>query len=221
MDELTMWSGIDVHADSPEDQLAVKEFFRNAFLQQVGEAYPQLGPGVCYELDAAGPRGFQGSNLLTTFELPDDPGPQSEDPLSVPAAPVAWHRTIEGSWSLICRRVAETGPRVVDPFAIYLVGVNPPPGMDGEEREEFDEFYTNVHMPEVAQRRHCLRASRYELHRELRSPPNGAPQFLAVYELDKRAAATKRHIGGAYARGPRVWQRHATPWRLWYRLLTD
>ena len=32
------------------------------------------------------------------------------------------------TWSLLYRRVAETGPALVAPYAIYLLGVNPPPG---------------------------------------------------------------------------------------------
>jgi hypothetical protein len=115
--------------------------------------------------------------------------------------------------------MVETGPASVAPYAIYLLGVNPPEGSTDEELDVFNEFYTNVHLPEVAERRHALRAVRYELLRELRPPYQGAPRFLAAYEVDEGASSVRRHVGPPYAKGPDVWQRHTTPWRLWYRRL--
>jgi hypothetical protein len=56
------------------------------------------------------------------------------------------------TWSLLYRRVAETGPAVVAPYAIYLLGVNPPGDATEEDLAIFNDFYTNVHMPEVAER---------------------------------------------------------------------
>jgi hypothetical protein len=123
------------------------------------------------------------------------------------------------TWSLLYRRVAETAPRAGAPYAIYLLGVNPPPDTTEEELDVFNDFYTNVHLPEVAERRHALRAVRYELLPEVRPPYQGAPQFLAVYEVDEEVASVRRHVGPRYATGPEVWQRHTTPWRLWYRRL--
>jgi len=123
------------------------------------------------------------------------------------------------TWSLLYRHVAETGPAQVVPYAIYLLGVNPPPDATDADLEVFNDFYTNVHMPEVAERRHALRAVRYELVREVRPPYQGAPRFLAVYEVDETGASNRRHSGPPYTSGPDVWQRHKTPWRLWYRRL--
>jgi hypothetical protein len=115
--------------------------------------------------------------------------------------------------------VAEIGPAVVAPYAIYLLGVNPPAGATDQDLDVFNDFYTNVHLPEVAERRHALRAVRYELLREVRPPYQGAPRFLAVYEVDEEAASNRRHVGPPYSAGPEVWQGHTTPWRLWYRRL--
>jgi len=119
----------------------------------------------------------------------------------------------------VYRRIAETGPATVAPFAIYLLGVDPPEGVTDEELEEFNRFYTEVHLREVAERRHALRAVRYELARVVRPPYKPAPRFLAVYEVDEASAANRRHAGPPYATGPDVWQRHTTPWRLWYTRL--
>jgi hypothetical protein len=124
------------------------------------------------------------------------------------------------TWSLQYRHVAETGPQLVRPYAIYLLGVNPPVDTTEAELEVFNDFYTNVHLPEVAERRHALRATRHELWREIRPPYNGVPRFLAVYEVDEESASNRRHTGPPYTAGPEVWQGHTTPWRLWYRLLS-
>ena len=120
---------------------------------------------------------------------------------------------------MLYRRITETGPRQVTAFAIYLLGVNPPPGLTDDELAVFNDFYTNVHLTEVAERRHALRAERYELVREVRAPYQGAPRFLAIYEVDEESASHRRHTGPPYEKGPEVWQRHKTPWRLWFHRL--
>ena len=99
------------------------------------------------------------------------------------------------------------------------MGVNPPEDASDAELVTFNDFYTNVHLVEVAERRHALRAVRYELVEEIKAPYLGAPRFLAAYEVDEKSAAQRRHVGPPYSSGPAVWQRHSTPWRLWYRRL--
>ncbi len=117
------------------------------------------------------------------------------------------------------RQLAETTAAVRVPYAIYLLGVNPPEDATEPDLEEFNDFYTRVHLVEVAERRHALRAVRYEVDRVLDAPPKGAPRFLAVYEVDEAGAAQRRHVGPPYEKGPPVWRAHTTPWRLWYRVL--
>ena len=123
------------------------------------------------------------------------------------------------TWSLRYRQVAETAPARVAPFAIYLLGVDPPADATDQDLEVFNDFYTNVHLPEVAERRRALRAVRYELEEVVKAPYPVAPRFLAVYEVDEESAANRRHSGPKYSSGPDVWQRHTTPWRLWFRRL--
>ena len=97
--------------------------------------------------------------------------------------------------------------------------MNPPADLSAKELVAFNDFYTNVHLVEVAERRHALRAVRFELVEEVKAPYLGAPQFLATYEVDEKSASQRRHVGPPYSAGPDVWQRHTTPWRLWYRRL--
>jgi hypothetical protein len=61
---------------------------------------------------------------------------------------------------------------------------------------------------------------RYELTNAIKPPYQGAPRFLAAYEVDEDGASHRRHVGPPYSSGPEVWQRHTTPWRLWYRVLS-
>jgi hypothetical protein len=123
------------------------------------------------------------------------------------------------TWTLLYRTLSETAPLEVAPFAIYLLGVDPPEDATDDELVVFNDFYTEVHLREVAERRNALRAVRYELVEAVRPPYKGAPRFLAAYELDEQSAANRRHSGPPYSKGPDVWQRHTTPWRLWYRRL--
>jgi hypothetical protein len=122
-------------------------------------------------------------------------------------------------WSVLYRQIAETAPATQRPYAIYLLGVNPPDDVGDQDLATFNHFYTDVHLVEVAERRHALRAARYELVEEIKAPYPGAPRYLAAYEVDESSASQRRHVGPPYSAGPEVWQRHTTPWRLWYRRL--
>jgi hypothetical protein len=164
-----------------------------------------------YELIAVAARGFRPPTYLSTVDV--DGAAQVEDVAS------RGYAGLKQTWSLLYRQIAETGPSAVAPYGIYLLGVNPPEDANDADLEVFNDFYTNGHMPEVAERRHALRAVRYELVHAVRPPYQGAPRFLAVYEVDEAGATSRRHTGPPYAKGPDVWQRHTTPWRLWYRRL--
>jgi len=200
----TWWTGWDVRGGAAAAPNPLEAF--------TGSPSSESGADQRYELLAVAARGFRPPRFLRTVDLAAESGPEERDATE----------TIEGmrqTWSLLYRRVAETGPTVVAPYAIYLLGVNPPEGATDAELDVFNEFYTNVHLPEVAERRHALRAVRYELLREVRPPYRGPPRFLAAYEVDEEASSVRRHVGPPYAKGPDVWQRHTTPWRLWYRRL--
>lgn len=201
---LASWTGWDVRGGASAEPSAVETFTRTA--------PPDGSPDAHYELLALAGRGFRPPRFLSTVHLEEDgdaadDGPERVDP------------TLRRTWSLVYRRIAETGPEEVTPFAVYLLGVDPPEGVTDEELIVFNEFYTEVHLPEVAERRHALRAVRYALERVIQPPYKPPPRFLAVYEVDEASASNRRHIGPPYAKGPDVWQRHTTPWRLWYTRL--
>jgi hypothetical protein len=163
-----------------------------------------------YELLAVAARGFRPPQALTAGPG-NDGGRESLDTDEFSG--------LRQVWSVLYRQIAQTAPATQRPFAIYLLGVNPPHDVSDSELVTFNDFYTNVHLVEVAERRHALRAVRYELVEEIKAPYLGAPRFLAAYEVDEASAAQRRHVGPPYSKGPAVWQRHTTPWRLWYRRL--
>jgi hypothetical protein len=166
---------------------------------------------IRYELIAVAARGFRPPHYVTSTDVDSPKARESAAQIEYPG--------MRQTWSTLYRRIAETGPSLKRPFAIYLLGVNPPAGASSQDLETFNDFYTNVHLVEVADRRHALRATRYELVEELRPPYLGAPRFLAAYELDEKSASNRRHVGPPYSAGPEIWQGHTTPWRLWYRQL--
>jgi hypothetical protein len=201
----TWWTGWDARTGAAADPDAADTFARSA--------PSDPGTGAHYELIAVAARGFRPPGFLTTDHLTEQAAadPQSGESGDRPG--------LRPTWRVLYRRIVETAPAGPVPFAIYLLGVNPPDGLGDDELEVFNDFYTHVHLPEVVERRHALRAVRYELVREARAPHRGAPRFLAVYEVDEESASNRRHVGPTYSAGPDVWQRHSTPWRLWYRRL--
>jgi hypothetical protein len=194
---VTAWSGWDLHAGATAETAAAS--LRDHDAEQA------------YDLIAVAARGFRPPRFIRTADVATAGHDDGAEEI---------HEGLKMTWSMLYRRVAETGPTAVVPYGIYLLGVNPPADMTDADLDVFNAFYTNVHMPEVAERRHALRAVRYELLRAIRPPYQGAPRFLAVYEVDEAGASNRRHVGPPYTAGPKVWQRHKTPWRLWYRRLT-
>ena len=148
----TSWTGWDIRGGSSSRV-------------DVGDAFARSVPGVPgsevrYELLAVARRGFRPPRFLRTVEVVEDLAPQQHEP---EPGPTAGYEGLRQTWSLLYRCVTETGPPVVMPYGVYLLGVNPPADATDDELEVFNNFYTSVHLVEVAERRHTLRAVRYEL----------------------------------------------------------
>lgn len=203
---MTTWSGWD-----PRGGAAAPDDPTSTFAEASGSR-----PEARYELIAVAARGFRPPRFLRAIEN-EELADGSDD---VDADEAALDVSFRQTWSLRYRFVTETAPSIAAPYAIYLLGVDPPTDASEDDLATFNDFYTTVHLLEVAERRHALRAVRYELAEAVRPPYQGAPRFLAVYEVDEQGAANRRHVGPPYSAGPDVWQRHRTPWRLWYRVLS-
>ena len=203
MTATTLWTGWDPGPGTPTTP--PEEFARSR--GAAGE--------VLFELLALAGRGFRPPRYLTVADaLAHDGAPGSNAASSSPGA-------FRRSWSVEYRWIAQTAPMSVTPYGIYLLGVDPPRDATDAELVTFNDFYTNVHLPEVAERRNALRAERFERVRMILAPAKGAPRYLAVYEVDEAGASRRRHVGPPYSKGPDVWQRHTTPWRIWYRRITE
>ena len=85
---------------------------------------------------------------------------------------------------------------------------------------EFNEFYTNTHVPEVMAYGGYARGTRFELHRAFAHPEPGSPRFCAIYEADAAATAQRnerRSNRTPLSSGPPTWEKHDTIWRLVYK----
>jgi hypothetical protein len=162
-----------------------------------------------YEIAQADPRLGGGPRWLTVTD--HDRKPDGDDPGT-------------GTWHLGWRALATHGQRDATHEAIYFVGMDFAPGSDIEQQREFDEFYTQVHVPEVVAAGGYSSGTRYALHRQLRYPAPKAPGLCAVYEADAAATARKLTTLGStaaarpsYNSGPSAWTGRVTAWRLLYR----
>ena len=196
------WRGWELRTGSRAEPRALESFERSA------PSFPSAESR--YELLVVAARGFHPPHVLSSNELNEG----NEEDLDGDQFP-----GLRQVWSVFYRQISQTAPATQRPYAIYLLGVNPPEHITDAQLATFNDFYTNVHLVEVAGRRRALRAVRYELVNEVKAPYLGAPRYLATYEVDEASAAHRRHVGPPYSAGPEVWRRHTTPWRLWYRRL--
>jgi hypothetical protein len=218
------WVGMNNRSTDPHELRAFHQFYDRTHLPEVVAANPGFVHGHRYELARPDPRGDRGPTFLAAYEMSDgqaaqtyidrNDGPPEGQPSYTPGPP-AWGQ-MELRWRMIWRQIAATGPAGEAPASLFVVGIDPPAGIDTGDLAEFNDFYTNVHVPEVVAQRGYRRATRYELLRQFLP---GAARFCAVYESDDPEAPTPTAGAIPESVGPIVWQEHTTPWRLTYRRL--
>lgn len=227
------WVGMNTQPDTSEAELAkFNDFYSHTHMPEVLAANPGFIRGTRYELLDPDPRGNFGPRWLAIYEIDGkqaaetyiarNDGPPEGRPSYSPG-PSAW-QNYEGWWRMIWHRlVPEHGELGAGgaPY-LYFVAMNVPPDTDAQGLQEFNDFYTNIHVPEVVDISAFRSGTRYELYREFRHPEPGCPRFLAVYEADdksrQRMAERRANPGGAtLSSGPPSWEAHDTLWRLWYR----
>ena len=228
------WVGVDLPADAtPDEERAFDDFYSNVHAPEVVEMNPGFIRGTRYELAIPDPRGDLGPRHVAMYEMESEDAargyirrnddPSQARPQYTPGP--RGFREMRGMWRLLWHRVAPPDGELTAAAApyIWLIGMNVPPGTDEVGLQQFNDFYTNVHIPEVVAMGGFARGSRYELYRQFRHPDSGAPRFLAIYEGDEAAlqALTERRAGAgsrpALSSGPPSWEAHDTRWRLWYR----
>ena len=77
---------------------------------------------------------------------------------------------------------------------------------DPAREQEFNDWYNDVHLPDILETPHFVAATRYELAGE---PREGQGKYLAVYEIDNddvdaAAAAIRQTIASTHERGRRT-----------------
>jgi hypothetical protein len=230
------WVGMNTQPDTSASDLAdFSDFYSDTHVKEVLAANPGFIRATRYELQEQDARGDFGPRWLAVYEMDSqaaadlyvkrNDGPPEGRPTYTPG-PAAWQQ-YQGWWRLLWhRRVPDTGElgAAGAPY-LFMVGMDVPAGTSQQGLQEFNDFYTNIHVPEVVSVSKFLRGTRYELYRDFRHPEPGSPQFLAVYEGDKGSleARSKRaaepRSAAPLSSGPPVWEAHATAWRLLYRLV--
>jgi len=116
-----------------------------------------------------------------------------------------------------------------DALYTYWVGMDVPADTSAGDVADFNNFYSNIHRPEViASNPGFLRGRRYELVQDDPRGPRG-PRFIAAYDIESKDAAMHyiaRNDGPAsdrpiYSDGPAAWQQRQTKWRLMWRHLIN
>jgi hypothetical protein len=228
------WVGMNTPAGASEAELAqFNDFYSNVHVHEVVSGNPGFTRATRYELLEQDARGEFGPRWLAVYEMDSEDaaatyivrndGPPEGRP-SYTAGPSLWQR-YEGWWRLIWHRLVPPDGDLGSAAApyLFLVGMDVPTDTSAGDLQDFNHFYTNTHVPEVVAAGDFLRGNRYELRSDLRHPKPGSPRFLAVYEGDEKALATRARraanpsAGSPFSSGPPAWEAHATAWRLMYR----
>ncbi len=229
------WVGMNTAPDtSPEELGKFNDFYSNVHMHEVVASNPGFIRATRYELVGPDPRGNFGPRWLAMYEMEDkaaadlymkrNDGPPEGRPKYTPG-PAAW-QNMESWWRLIWNRFVPRAGEIGGGGAAYLnfIAMNVQPGTDQKGVDQFNQFYSYTHIPEVVASGGWMRGTRYELYREFRHPEPGAPRFLAVYEGDehteerrKQRAANPPGSGSRLSSGPPPWEAHDTLWRLLYK----
>lgn len=228
------WVGMNVAPDTSPAALAdFNRFYTNVHAREVLAGNPGFVRNARYELAQDDARGPRGPRFLATYDIEAEAGARTyierNDSQSRPnysEGPEAWQKKTT-TWRLMWRHIVTVPQNAPDRDApyIYLIGMNAPANASAAELAEFNQFYTDVHVPEVIAANGFARGMRYESLRSFVHPAPGGPAFLAIYDIKDEAAA-RAHMqsrakpqpgGSTLSPGPSVWQRHDTLWRLTYR----
>jgi hypothetical protein len=226
------WVGMNTQPDTSAEELAkFNDFYSHTHVPEVVSGNPGFIRGTRYELVEQDARGKFGPQWLAVYEMEEEAaakgyiarndGPAEGRPKFSPG-PAAW-QNYEGWWRLLWRRMVPEHGELGGNGApyLYFVAMDEAPGSDPQGIREFNEFYTNVHVPEVVEVSKFLSGIRYQLYREFRHPEPKSPGYLAVYEADEKSLQARKeraaNPGKPLSSGPPSWEGHVTAWRLLYK----
>lgn len=232
----TYWVGIDVPADTSEADVAdFNRFYSEIHRPEVIASNPGFLRGRRYELAQDDPRGPRGPRFIAAYDIENEEaaklyisrndGPLSGRPVYTDG-PSAWKKK-STNWRLMWRHLLNNPENVqvaASPY-MYLVGMSEAAGSNAQEIQQFNDFYNNIHVPEVLAGYGFVSGARYACMREFLHPAPGAPNYVAMYGI-KNAADAEAFMqsrlkadqsGNSFSSGPPSWEKRDTKWRLTYR----
>jgi len=225
------WVGMDLDpAISAAEKQELGDFYSRVHAREVVAANPGFVGASRYELLDPDPRGrvHAGPQWLAVYELENEAAAatyaaRNDGPAENRPTYSTWpdsRKYTSTVWRMLWRELATCGSAQQLPESIFMVGMNVPSDTDAAGLAEFNEFYTNTHVPEVVSYGGYARGTRFELHRAFAHPEPGSPRFCAVYEADAAATAQRnerRSNRAPLSSGPPTWEKHDTLWRLVYK----
>ncbi len=225
------WVGMDTDPRTTPEALAeFNRFYSTVHVGEVVAAHRGFLSASRYELLDPDPRGgvHGGPRWLAVYEIADEAAvdqyvkdnarPWLHRKEYSPWPPA--RRRAKTTWRMIWRQIATKGATDSPPESIFMVGMNVPPETDERGLADFNDFYTETHVPEVMAAGGYTRGTRFELYRDFAHPAPGCPRFCAIYEADAAATAereARRASRAPLSSGPPTWEQHDTIWRLVYR----
>ncbi len=164
------------------------------------------------------PRRSFGPDYLSICEFDAPPAP-AELPQGDALEPLAGVH--ESMWNMSWRKISDTGVPSVRPDRARLLSLSPPDDATADEIADWNQFYTEVHVPEAMQRRGWTRATRWTLEHCSLHPNPGCPRYFVLYEGVGFKDATDEEVAawGPWSQGPALWKRHVGAWTLDYRII--
>lgn len=129
--------------------------------------------------------------------------------------PPAWKK-LKARWRLLWQTIHSAGA-CENPQRLFLVGMDPMAGATSDERAAFNDFYSDIHVPEVMERLGFESGRRLRCHGVIVHPGDTGPEYCAAYESGERTPADRDLTQARQAsEGPPVWQQRRVSWRANY-----
>jgi hypothetical protein len=227
------WVGMDLAESTPDEVAEFKRHYGEVHRIEVVERNPGFVTSHQYELHMPDPRGKHGPRFLTIYEIASEAaladylerheGPHAKN-MGWSPGPDVWRDKRSTVWRLMWRQQLQFGIPSDSPDTLRVIGMDPGPGSDARAIAEYDDYYSNVHVPDIMTSTPFDHAARYELAQELPPRPADAPRYCAMYECgadktEKLDAVRAARTAAAVVRppGPVAWENRDTKWRLTYR----
>jgi hypothetical protein len=227
------WVGMNVDGATEQEMDAFNRHYSEVHCPEVMAENPGLDLAVRYRLSDPDPRGRLGPDWLSVYEFTDEAaaqaylerqnGPVENRPRYTTGPPV-WVDKRDTVWRMMWRRGASMGESHGSPDVVRMIGMDPAPDHSASELNDFNDYYTDVHLRDAMSSVPYDRGTRYELMPELAPRPASAPRYCAIYDTSGAHADVVRSVLADKSRParpsvvpePRAWRERVSAWRLSY-----